>query len=172
MDFKLGTIMLIGILSLMGCSDANEMSGEMENNSPNEEVSNNDDLDGSSEESSHEPPSLIIHVGEETLNPVLGTYSWSIENDDGTVNGTEADSDAPPELVRTSEPMQVTEDTTIELDFEEQPDSYSIRIWDEDNNIISTSDKVDLSSEGEVIYEVLTHWEQGTASYAFSLIIE
>ncbi|WP_092491166.1 hypothetical protein [Virgibacillus salinus] len=68
--------------------------------------------------------------------------------------------------------MVVTTDSNVKLDFEKEPDSYTIRIWDDDNNIINESDKVVFSGVGKVIYEVLVKWDQGTASYAFSLNIK
>ncbi|PRY78647.1 hypothetical protein [Alkalibacterium olivapovliticus] len=118
------------------------------------------------------PPELTIQAGDDTIIPVLGSYSWSVENQDGTLNSIEASADGPPELVRMSEPTQVTEDATIEFVFEEEPRTYSVRIWDEDNTVISESNDLVLSGTGDVIYEVLAFWEQGTASYAFSLTIE
>ena len=125
---------------------------------------------GSGETSEHtilEPPTLTIDVGEETLRPTLGTYSWHVENEDGTDTAVESDSLPPPESVNNDNSLQVTVDTKVELNFEIQPDRYSVRIWD-DSNVISTSDTVVLSSKGKVIYEVLAHWKQGTASYVFS----
>lgn len=159
---------LIALLSLAGCMGNSDTDQENNNNEETGQIS----TDVSPEEARPKPTELLIQVGEETLSPVLGTYSWNVENEDRTFDGIEVDSVAPPELVRTTEPIQVTEDTTITLDFEEEPDRYTVRIWDEDNNVLSESDEVNLSGEGEVIYDVVTHWDQGTASYAFSLDIE
>lgn len=168
MKLKVYTFILIGVLALAGCSDTDETSDEGNVNNESEQIGN----DVSPEEARPEPPELSIQVGEESFNSILGTYSWSVENEDSTFDGIEVDSVAPPELVSTMDPLQVTADTTITLDFEEEPDRYTVRIWDEDNNILSESDEVDLSGEGTVIYDVVAHWDQGTASYAFSLDIE
>lgn len=162
------SVSLIFMLSLVACSDTNETDNEM--NEADSEL--NEVADTPSNASNPEPPALTIHADRIMFSPVLGTYSWSVDNGDGTYDGIEADSAAPPELVRMTDPIQVTEDTTITLDFEEEPDSYTVRIWDEDNTILSSSDDVDLSGEGEVFYEVWARWPQGTASYAFSLDIE
>ncbi|WP_027109197.1 hypothetical protein [Lacticigenium naphthae] len=129
-------------------------------------------MGGSSEDAIPKPPSLTVHVGEETVRPSLGTYSWSVDNGDGTANAIEADSFAPPELVKDNNSMQVTADTNVELVFEKQPESYTVRIWDNNNKVVKSSNKVVLSGKGKIIYEVLAHWEKGTASYAFSLTIE
>ena len=167
MKLSVYTFILIGVLALAGCSDTDEIS-EVDNDNGSDQISN----DMSPEEARPEPPELRIQVGEETLSPVLGTYSWSVENEDRTFDGIEADSAAPPELVSTRDPIYVTADSTITFDFEEEPNRYTVRIWDEDNTIRSESDEVDLSGEGTVIYDVVAHWDQGTASYAFSLSIE
>jgi hypothetical protein len=156
------------VLSLVACSEANETDSEM--NEGDSEM--NEAADPASEEFLTEPPELIIHADGEMFSAVMGTYSWTIDNEDGTQTSVEADSAAPPELVRMDDPIHVTADTTITLDFEEEPDSYIVRIWDEANSILSESDEIDLSGEGEVIYEVVAHWPQGTASYAFSLSID
>ena len=167
MKLSVYTFMLIGVLALAGCSDIDEIS-EVDNDNGSDQTS----TDVSPEEARPKPPELHIQVGEESLIPILGTYSWSVENEDSTFDGIEVDSVAPPELVSTMDPLQVTADTTITFNFEEEPDRYTVRIWDEDTNVLSESDMVDLSGEGEIIYEVLAHWPQGNASYAFSLDIE
>lgn len=158
------SLFLVALLFLTGCLGPNEA----DNTDGNGQVRSDDDPG----ESITVPPGLRIQVGDETLEPVLGTYSWSVENEDGTFTGIEADSAAPPALVRTLDPVPVTSDTEVTLDFEVEPDRYTVRIWDEDNTVLSESTDIDLSGEGEVIYEIWARWPQGTASYAFSLIIE
>lgn len=149
--------MFIIILTMIGCSN---------DNVPNK------NLEESSEDGLIAPPNLTIHIGNETVTPRLGTYSWSNDNKDGTATSVESDSPSPPELVKENQPLQVTAEATIKLDFEKEPDRYTLRIWDEDHNVVNATDKIVLSDKGLVIYEVLAYWEEGTASYAFSLMIE
>ena len=80
--------------------------------------------------------------------------------------------DAPTELVRTMDPVIATADTSVTFDFEEEPDDYSIQIWEDETTTTGSSSDIDLSAQGEVVYEVQAEWEQGEASYAFSLILE
>lgn len=170
--FLFFALTIVCLLSIMGCSGIKDTNEKADNDSKVKEISNNEGVDGSSGDAIPKPPSLIVYVGEENVRPSLGTYSWSIiDNENGTSRGIQADSSAPPELVKGNNPLQVTTDTNVELDFEEQPESYTVRIWNDDNNVISESDRVVLSGKGKVIYDVLAHWEQGTASYAFSLEI-
>lgn len=145
------------ILTMMGCSNANVPDKHSEESSDDGIIA---------------PPSLTIHIGDETVSPRLGTYSWRRHNKDGTATAVESDSSSPPELVQEDQPLQVTAEATIKLDFEKEPDRYTLRIWDEDHNVVSATDKIALSNQGIVIYEVLAYWEEGTASYAFSVIIE
>lgn len=165
-------VLLISLLTVTGCTGASDTSEEIDDNTVAEEGNSNEDVEDDAQEPLPEPPGLTILAADEKMDPVPGTYSWSVDNEDGTITATEVDSAAPPEMVRTIDPMAVTSDTSIDLIFEEEPDRYSVRIWDEDNNVISESDEIDLSGEGEVIYEILAHWEQGSATYAFSLILE
>lgn len=106
------------------------------------------------------PPRLTVEAGEETAKLVLGSYNWDTVNEDGSGKGTDVESPVPPELIENTQPMQVTSDTGIELNFETQPNKYEVRIW-EDSSVIDSSDKIILSVKGKVIYEVLAHWEQG-----------
>lgn len=69
------------------------------------------------------------------------------------------------------DPVIATADTSVTFDLEEEPDDYSIRIWEDEATIESSSD-IDLSAQGKVVYEVQAEWEQGEASYAFSLLLE
>lgn len=174
MNFKFLSFALIFIcLSLItGCSSINDTSEKADHDSEVKKVVNNEGLGSSSKSVIPKPPRLTVYVGEETIRPLLGTYSWSVDNGDGTGRAIEADSFAPPEMVKDNNSIQVTSDTTVELVFDEQPERYTVRIWDADNNIVNSSNKVVLSGKGKIIYEVLAHWEQGTASYAFSLDVE
>ncbi|GAA0481012.1 hypothetical protein [Alkalibacterium indicireducens] len=51
------------------------------------------------------------------------------------------------------DPVIATADTSVTFDFEEDPDDYSIRIWEDEATTESSSD-IDLSGQGEVVYEV------------------
>lgn len=165
----LSVIAFIALLSITGCSEVNSNSNSGGDNQSDE--GENVAKDNEEVASPSKPPSLTIEVGEETITPSLGTYSWSVDNGDGSVKNINADSAAPPELVKNTQPTQVTNDTDVELNFETQPQRYEVRTW-EDNSVASTSDEITLSEKGKIIYEVLAYWENGTASYAFSLNIE
>ena len=150
-------IVFIALLSLFGCNQ--EEIDKQEGNLPGENL--------------HAPPSLTISVGEETIETVRGTYSWSYKHGDGTSTGINADSAAPPDLVEGQISADVTPNTEVSLNFEETPMDYQVRIWDSENNIIGTYNEVVPSQHiGRVIYEVLANWEQGTVSYAFSLNVK
>ena len=114
------------------------------------------------------PPDLTIQIGEETIRPTLGTYSWTKVNQDGTSQSVEVDSEAPPGIVKNHEPVLVNKEDQVQLSFETNPKEYEIREWHGDDTI--TYMELDLSKhEGVMVLEVLAHWEEGTASYAFLL---
>lgn len=143
------SFVLVTVLSLLGCSNKQE-SKELQ-----------------------APPGLSVLVGEKTISPARGSYSWTHTNDDGTSTSVNADSGPPPALVENQQPMNVTADTNVELIFVKPPKSYSVRIWNTDTSMKINSDKINLSNkQGKVIYEVLAEWEKGTATYAFSLNVK
>lgn len=160
----LASILLGSVLFFAGCADNDE--GALDNELGSEEAQA-----GVSEELP-EPPGLRVLAGDEEIEVVRGAYSWSVDNKDGTITAIEADTAAPPDLVRTLSPVTVSSDETVELDFETEPDTYTVRIWEEDYKVSSERDDVLLSVEGVVIYEVLANWSQGTSTYVFTLEIE
>ncbi|XKH49597.1 hypothetical protein LG275_08065 [Chryseomicrobium palamuruense] len=161
---RLGSILtLVIFLVVVGCSDENEATSEVKEENGTVQTTQ------SSEATVLEPPEFTITAGEKTIHPTLGTHSWTIDNGDGTAESIEVDSDAPPDLVTGKNTLQLTADSSVELNFEEPPTNYILRIWDEEYTIGRQTKEVDLTGTGIVIYEVLAHWEQGTASYAFAV---
>lgn len=167
----MASILMTAALMLTGCD--NTENDELPDSNGTETAGNPETPDsGSKNEEVPEPPELIVVAGDESAETVIGTYSWSIDNEDGTMTAIEADSAPPPELVRNTTAIEVTGETSIELNFEIDPASYTVKIWEEDNTVISESEEVLLTGEGRVIYEVLANWQEGTVSYAFTLDIE
>ncbi|WP_225742934.1 hypothetical protein [Marinilactibacillus sp. Marseille-P9653] len=110
------TLSLAVFLAVGGCSDTN---GEVNGIENTEQVNETSSSFVSLDSSDIKPPELTIHAGDEVIEPILGTYSWSIENG----QGIEADSDSPPELVKLIQPTSIDAPTPLELDFEEQPNT-------------------------------------------------
>ncbi|WP_093045910.1 hypothetical protein [Thalassobacillus cyri] len=61
--FLLFALTLICFLSIMGCSDINDTDEKVDNDNEVKEVSNNEELDGSSGDAIPKPPSLTVYVG-------------------------------------------------------------------------------------------------------------
>lgn len=160
----LASILLVSLSLFAGCADNDE--GVLKSELGSEEAQ------AGVPEELPEPPGLRVLAGNEEIEVVRGTYSWSVHNKDGTITAIEADNAAPPDLVRALSPLTVSSDETVELNFETEPDIYTVRIWDEDYKVSSERDDVLLSVEGVVIYEVLANWAQGTSTYVFTLEIE
>ncbi|GAB2490685.1 hypothetical protein GCM10008929_13510 [Alkalibacterium psychrotolerans] len=151
------------VLIFTGCMDNDE--GVLEGELVSEEAQAGDTKE------LPEPPSLKVLVGDEAIDVIRGTYSWSVNNEDGTITAIEADTAPPPDLVRAMTPIAVISDSVVELEFEVEPDRYSVRTWEEDYTVSSSRDDVLLTRDGRVIYEVRASWAQGTATYAFVLDI-
>ena len=120
------------------------------------------------------PPALTITIGEQTIQTALGLHSWSyIDTKTGEQTGIEAQSLPPTEIVNLENTKLVDLNKPINLNFQQQPDRYDIRIWGSDNKVIATyKDLSDIKERGKVVCEILATWQQGTASYAFALDIQ
>ncbi|MFZ3588468.1 hypothetical protein ACOI1C_04135 [Bacillus sp. DJP31] len=76
-----------------------------------------------------EPPILTISTGNQVIEAVQGTTSWSYSIGNGNYTGIEADSGPPPELVEYQEKVLTLEsDREIELNFAEKPITYTVSI--------------------------------------------
>lgn len=162
---------LVSLLVSVGCGNQAEQmleEGTQLNETTEAEAGESEGMAG---EEFPEPPGLTVIAGGGTIEALLGTYSWSVNNEDGTITAIEADTAPPPDLVRAMTPIAVTSDTVVELEFEVEPDRYSVRTWEEDYTVSSSRDDVILTRDGRVIYEVRASWAQGTATYAFVLDI-
>lgn len=164
-------LFLVSLMVSAGCTDQGEEMLE-ESTSLNEaNEAKAGETEGMTGEELPEPPGLKIIAGGEVIEALMGTYSWRIDNEDGTITAIEADTAPPPDLVRAMTPIAVTSDSVVELEFEVEPDRYSVRTWEEDYTVSSSRDDVLLTRDGRVIYEVRASWAQGTATYAFVLDI-
>ncbi|WP_161878477.1 hypothetical protein [Alkalibacterium sp. MB6] len=153
------TSILIALLISVGCSD--------------QEVEGSPDIDKvDTEDAMITPPHLIVHIGEETVTAEVGAYSWTVDLGDGNYVTTVVDAAGPHDIVKMIEPTPVDGDANVSLEFEEEPLSYTVKIWDEYGNVTSESQEIELPDQGEVIYEVLASWESDTVSYAILLSVE
>ncbi len=120
------------------------------------------------------PPVLTLAIGEQTIKTSLGLHSWSyIDKKTGQQIGIQAESLPPTEAVSLETAKLVDLNMSINLNFEQQPDRYDIRIWSSENKVTATyRDLSDIKEKGKVVCEILATWQQGTASYAFALDIQ
>ncbi len=124
-----------------------------------------------------QPPKLwLVHSGKELATN--GNYTWNYELEDGMWACVNADSSHP--LCLKEDLSMITPETlNLILDFEKQPDGYTIRCWpdsadvnDEGETITSQYDRIELKI-GAHIYAVTATWNDdgkgfyGTVSYVF-----
>ena len=121
------------------------------------------------------PPTLMVLYQDKSIDAKRGTYSWYADNNDGTGIGIEADSCAPPEMVKDSIPLTVSPTSSLTLSFSDKPTDITVNIW-QDNQSIKQSivdDKIVTPElKGSVIYEVIGTWGQGIAHYAFLVTVD
>ena len=139
---------------------------------------------GPSKPTMKEPPKLTASFGPgDSFHATTDTYGWNYDNGDGTMTGIQADSPHPLDLMDHLTPLETTVDT-LELQFEVQPQSISVRCWNDSQwgNTGAESQKVSLSGnmlelkEGGYIYEVEATWTgenlgaEGSVHYVFYVI--
>lgn len=116
------------------------------------------------------PPSLKIIYRDKSIEAKTGTYSWDVDNGDGSFIGIEYDTVAPAELVKDSTPLTVPPGSSLTLSFSVKPEDIIVYAWQGNEPIKQsvTGDKIITpGSAGSIVYEVIGTWEQGTVRYAF-----
>ena len=138
----------------------------------NDEIHNSKEIVKKTEEIARlTPPKLTVSAEGNKIFAGQGSYSWSKVNDDGTVKNINTHTGPPPEFG--GRELLVKSQSEVQLIFEEAPSDYQVRIWETDNAIPVTDSTFTITqNKGKVIYEVVAYWEQGTATYAFTLNVE
>ncbi|ETP67264.1 hypothetical protein G159_19145 [Planococcus glaciei CHR43] len=163
MNAKLLCLSLIVFIFLFGCSQGKETIGD-ESSNPKEDLN----------ATSQKPPSLTVAIHEEEIAAALGAYTWSYyDQEAGGMVAIEAESLPPSELAGSRKAPAVNSDTSIELNFEEEPISYKVNIWDAADKLKGSFKEVQLNGRsGRTIYEVVATWKRGTGHYVFPLNVE
>lgn len=124
-----------------------------------------------------EPPHLSVSDGISTIQAWRGTYSWYVENEDGTGSGICADSSHPLECKDRVPAIKVAQKTTLTLNFEGNPSKITVKRYDLSTNdhdnykeITVTGNQIEVKA-GDHLYEVIASWSaqtySGTVYYAF-----
>lgn len=156
---------IVMLLITAGCS--NEKLSNDENDNSKEIVKKTEEI------ANLTPPKLTVSAEDNKIFAGQGSYSWSKVNDDGTVKNINTHTGPPPEFG--GKELLVKSQSEVQLIFEEAPSDYQVRIWETDNDkaIPVTDNTFTITqNKGKVIYEVVANWEQGTATYAFTLNIK
>lgn len=139
---------------------------------------------GASKPTSEKPPVLRIQDGTgQSMEAILGTYSWMYDRGDGIWTGVESDSLHPLQMQELLAPF-ITADDTVELLFDVPPQDITIRCWSDAHwgDMDAHGEIIDLNSDtlqlrnGAYIYEVCASWTgenlaaSGTAHYSFYVI--
>lgn len=126
-----------------------------------------------------DPPLLTVSVGEESVIAWQGTYSWSIDNDDGTGRTVHADSSHPLTHVSSMTPIAVSTRKTALLTFDVPPNQVTVKRYLASETAYDTYDTVPINDgsihleTGEYLYEITASWTNpeksynGTVHYAF-----
>ncbi len=119
----------------------------------------------------HSPPKVtIINGGDTEVNMTRGGgYSWTVDLGNGNSQTTETGWIGYREHAKDLTPFMIVEDTQLEIEFEEEPDNYSLNVLLKENESISIKPKDNKfhydPRPDETIYALHAHWPQGDAHY-------
>lgn len=117
------------------------------------------------------PPYLSISSGDVTIMAVTGTYVWT-ENS----KRIEVDTDTPPNIVRFQQKYLVAKPSEVlNLIFKKSPVDIQVNIWKNNEIIEQELDNNRLivpHGPGDLVYEVVADYNQGTVHYAFIITVE
>lgn len=165
MNFKLWVLGIIILAVLAACSEEKEAATTEKTVQP--VIENVEDL-------GENPPALNVMVDGMEISSIRSGYSWSyFDEQENAMALVETESLSPMELAENQKAPAVSGTAVIDLDFEKEPDSYEVQIWNGDGVGRGIYKEVVLhESSGRTVYQVIAHWEQGTVRYIFALMIE
>ncbi|MBQ9839248.1 MAG: hypothetical protein IJO56_07150 [Oscillospiraceae bacterium] len=112
------------------------------------------------------PPALQVICGQDSLQGLLGTYSWTYLEKDGTATVANA-SGAHPLDSKSMLTAYTTSAANGRLEFGDQPEHISVRCWSDDNfgQSAAPAETVTMNGytaelkPGGYIYEIAAQWE-------------
>ena len=127
-----------------------------------------------------EPPHLGVSDGNATVTAWRGTYSWLVENDDGTGSGINTDTMHPLDCKEGIPSFKIAKKGTLTFSFEEAPTSITVRRYRLNSSDYDAYEEIPVEDgtievkSGNFLYEVIARWDHpgkpygGTVYYAFS----
>lgn len=118
----------------------------------------------------HILPKLDLLVNEQKIRTSFGIYSWSYTDPKtGENNGVEASALAPFEIVNLENAIAVNVDKMIQLNFEQNPNNYQIKLWNEKEVVSTYTSFADVKEKGKYAVEIVAHFDEGTVTYVCAL---
>ena len=127
-----------------------------------------------------EPPHLQVSDGNAAVTAWRGTWSWLVENEDGTGSGINTDTMHPLDCKKGIPSLKMTKRGFLTFSFEEAPTSVTVRRYRLNSSDYDAYEEIPVKGgsievkPGNYLYEVIAKWEHpnkpygGTVYYAFS----
>ena len=117
-----------------------------------------------------EPPLPTITAGDKKVSVSNGSYCW-----DNFLTSVCADSGPPSHIA--NNPLSVSPETKLKVNFKSEPEENSLSIYrwvnGESVTIALDNDVIIAPSEkGLHVYSISGNWEKGSASYVFAIEVE
>lgn len=161
MKAKLLLCILI-IIVIVGCSQEKRIMKDEKSNSISVESRN---------DTSRKPPNVKVSVNGEKFMAASNGYAWNYyDEEEKSMVGIEAEVVPVSDLIGGRIAPNVNSDSSIEITFDEEPNSYKVYLLGSFSNNRGTDVILDKQS-GRTIYEVEATWGQGTGCYIFPLTV-
>lgn len=120
------------------------------------------------------PPMPTVQADHKNIKVTRGTYCW-----EGRLQTTCEDTISPPDIVKSQQikPKRVAPNADIEIKFQQKPneDTLGVNIWSGERaeNVPLTDNHFRAPRRpGIYVYDVFARWDEGDASYTFTIEVQ
>lgn len=120
-------------------------------------------------------PELKISSDNGEITVEKGTYEWTVKEGYFSDKTTIKDTDSPEKIAEKMGANRVLPRTKLNLLFSKEPDNIEVIPWGElksDDYNLTGKEMIVPDKEGIYIFEILSEWKQGKASYIIKIAVE
>lgn len=118
-----------------------------------------------------QPSIPILQVNDKTIPVVLHGYSW--KGGIFTKPTSVTPVNTPPKIAEKNKPTEVPPEAKLIINFNNPPQVLEVELWKGNEtkkiSLIDTNSIVLPKEKGGYVYQIISKWEEGTASYVFTV---
>ena len=150
---------------LVGCNNVqdNDTSNKKTNKNTTTTISNKE----------KNPPTLNLTIGGIDIKTHRGAYNWSyLDKKTGQEVTTQTDTLSPTQMLSIEQAIHVNLSEPIVLEFEKEPTTYEIKIWEDNKTIKTYHSFEEIKEKGKYIIEIVGYWGDSRVGYVIALDIQ